>query len=58
MTAKTKTRRKTKTAADRAYTVLMYGLSEENRLCPLPKEELRKRWNEIWQDCYGKEVRR
>jgi hypothetical protein len=44
----------TKQERDRAYRVLMYGLSEENRIIPLSKEELLRRQKEIYEDCYGK----
>lgn len=37
----------------RLYRVLMYGLAEENRICPLPPDELRKRQREIYEDCFG-----
>ena len=33
---------------DRAYHVLMFGLSEENRILPLPKAELLRRQKEIY----------
>lgn len=44
---------RTKAARDRAYHVSMYALTEENRVCRLSREDLVKRQQEIWQDCYG-----
>jgi hypothetical protein len=43
----------TRKERDRNYHVMMYGLSEENRIMKLSKEELRRRQNDIWDSCYG-----
>ena len=37
----------------RNYHVMMYGLSEENRVCKLSPEELSRRQREIWDICFG-----
>lgn len=41
----------TKAAKQRAYTVLMYGLSEERRVCGMDEETWRRRCREILEDC-------
>ena len=43
----------TRKAKDRAYQVLMYGLSEERRVCGMTDAEFSRRQKEIWRDCYG-----
>ncbi|MGA7002695.1 MAG: hypothetical protein WCF47_16510 [Pseudolabrys sp.] len=42
----------------RSYRALMYGLAEENRICPLPPDELRKRQRKIYEDCFGGDIKR
>ena len=43
----------TKKERERWYKVQMYALSEESRVCQLPSEEVTRRSNEIWHDCFG-----
>jgi hypothetical protein len=38
---------------ERSYNVMMYGLSEENRIMKLSKEQLRQRYKDIWDSCFG-----
>jgi hypothetical protein len=43
----------TRKARDRAYHVLMYGISEENRIMQLSREELLRRQKDAWDSAYG-----
>ena len=45
----------TQKAKERAYKVLMYGLTEERRVCGMTDEEFSRRQKEIWRDCFGEE---
>jgi hypothetical protein len=45
----------TRKAKERAYQVLLYGLSEERRVCGMTDEEWTRRNKEIWRDCFGDE---
>lgn len=48
-------RKITKGDRDRAYHVQMAALAEENRVCKLSDEELRRRQEEIQDACYGED---
>lgn len=43
----------TRCERERAYTVQMAALAEENRVCKLPRKVLLQRMREIREACFG-----